>query len=195
MTIPQGPLNDLLPEIYPIIASHLALHETPSTLLALALTNHHISKIVLPLLHSRLVLKNETDAIQVLQKLVDNPSFGRFVRELHIRSDLSSYTWSQNPPSDVIRRVEDVITRGYLPFIHTLGLHLMNGWYVNTEDFLAKGFGYLRKGFLVQLKQKCPRLRGLILKGFTHYSVKPWLATWGVLQIYVSVACSCDRND
>ncbi|KIM39325.1 hypothetical protein M413DRAFT_197302 [Hebeloma cylindrosporum] len=76
--------------IYRIIASHLPLHATLSTLLALGLTNHHISEIVLPLIHSRLILKNEEDALLVLQKLATDPLLGSIVRELRISSHLIS---------------------------------------------------------------------------------------------------------
>ncbi|KAF8966811.1 hypothetical protein BDZ97DRAFT_603489 [Flammula alnicola] len=185
MVTQQGPLNELLPEIYPIIAAHLPLYATPSTLLALALTNHHISEFVLPLVYSRLVLQNETDATLVLQKLLDNPPLGRIVRELHIMSDLSVDTRDQDPPSDVIRRVEDVISKGYLPFIHTLGLHLMKRWYYDADKGFepVKGFGQLRQEFLAQLKEKCPRLRGLVLKGFSDDQDEPWLEKSGFLQV------------
>ena len=184
----QGPLSDLIPELYPVIAAHLPLYATPSTLLALALTNHHISEIALPLVYSRVVVKNELNATLVLQKLVDNPSVGLIIHELHIMSDLSVDTRNQNPPSDVIRRVEDVISKGYLPFIHTLGLHLMNRWYYDSnKDYEpVNGFGQLGKEFGAQLKEKCPRLRGLILKGFMDNLDEPWVEESGFLQVPVS---------
>lgn len=189
MTMSQ--LDILLPEIYPIIAAHLPLYATPSTLLALALTNHHISEIALPLLHSTVVLKNEKDATFVLQKLADDFVFGSAVRELHVMSDLSFYTRRQYPPADVIRRLESVISKGHLPFIHTLGLHLMYGWYYfyNTGGHFQplEEFGRLSKDFSVQLKGKCPRLRGLILEGFSGSDeYEPWLEESGILQIRVS---------
>ena len=188
MTTKQGPLNDLIPEIYPIIATHLPLYVTPSTLLALALTNHHISEIALPLVYSRVVLKNEWDATLVLQKLVDNPPVGLTIHELHIMSDLSVDTRNKNPPLDMIRRVEDVILKGYLPLIHTLGLHLMNGWYYDLDKNFepVNGFGQLRKEFWAQLKEKCPRLRGLILEGFSDNLNEPWIEESGLLEIPVS---------
>jgi len=191
MVTQQGPpLNELLPEIYPIIAAHLPLYATPSTLLALALTNHHISEFALPLLYSRLVLQNETDATLVLQKLLDNPPFGCIVRELHIMSDLSVETRNQDPPWDIIRQVEDVISKGYLPFIHTLGLHLMERWYYDADKNFepVKGFGQLRQEFLAQLKEKCPRLRGLVLKRFSDDQDEPWLEKSGFLEVPVSPA-------
>ena len=178
MATAQGPLNDLAPEIYSIIAGHLPLYATPPTLLALALTNRRISEIVLPLLCSRLILKNEKDAIRVLQKLVDNPSFGRVVRELHIMSELSDDTRRQDPPSNVIKRVEDIILKGYLPFIHTLGIYLLHGWYRHRQ---------FRKDLSRQLREKCPRLRGLILKGFEASDVDTtWIEDSGVLEVPMS---------
>jgi hypothetical protein len=198
MTTKQGPLNELIPEIYPIIAAHLPLYVTPSTLLALALTNHHISEIALPLVYSQLVLKNELNATLVLQKLVDNPPVGLIIHELHIMSDLSVDTRNQNPPSDVIRRVEDVISKGYLPYVHTLGLHLVKRWYRDSDNDYepVKGFGQLRKEFWAQLKEKCPRLRGLILKGFSDDLDEPWIEDSGFLQVPVSaVTPNCDYID
>ncbi|KAF9456648.1 hypothetical protein BDZ94DRAFT_1302414 [Collybia nuda] len=181
----QGPLNNLLPEIYPIIAAQLPLYATPSTLLSLALTNRHISETALPLVYSRLILKNEADALLVLQKLEDDPLFGKVVRELHVMSDLSLETRIQSPPSDVVRRVADVISKGYLPFIHTLGLHLSNGWYYDDRNNYepVKGFGQLGQEFWSQIKKKCPRLRALILDGFTDDLDEPWLEDSGLLQV------------
>ena len=126
MATEQGPLNNFLPEIYPIIAAHPPLDETPSALLALGLTNHHISEleIALPLIYSRLVLKN---ALLLPQKLATDPSLGLVVRKLHVMSNLSRERTVHDPPPDVIKRVSDVILKGSLTFIHTLGLHLGDG--------------------------------------------------------------------
>jgi hypothetical protein len=186
-------LNHLLPEIYPIIAAHLPLYATPPTLLALALTNHHISQIVFPLLYSRLVLKTETHAILVLQKIADNPRFGRVIRELHIMSDLSVDTRKKHRHSDVMKRLENVISMGHLPFIYTLGLHLMYGWYYyyNTSGHFQplEHFGKLSKDFAGKLREKCPRLRGLILEGFSGSDeYEPWLEESGILQVFVSTS-------
>ena len=187
MTTEQGPLNNLSPEIYPIIAAHLPLHATPSTLLALGLTNHHISEIALPLIHSRLVLKNEEDALTVLQKLATDPLLGPAVRELHVFSNLSRQTRILDPPSDVIRRVSDVILKGSLPFIHTLGLHLGSGWYYDEDRNPVKGFGRPGKEFWSQINKKCPRLKALILDGFLDDPDEPWIEDSGLLHIPVCI--------
>lgn len=181
----QGPLNRLNADVYPIIAAYLPLYVAPSTLLALALTNRHISYIVIPLLYATLVLKNEVDATIILEKLLNNPSFGRFVRELHIMSDLSLEGPVSQP--DVMRELGGVISNGCLPFIHTLGLHHMRRRYYDERWEFVGEFGQLRKSFWIQLKEKCPRLRALILDGFKDDPQNPWLEDSGLIEIPVSI--------
>src|SRR6266540_403115 len=123
----SSPLSSLIAEIYPIIASHLPLYQTPPTLLSLALTNRHISEIVLPLLYSRLILKNE-DALRMIHRLLAEPDLGKSVRELHIFSDPSLATQRGENPLDVVTGLKKVISGGLIPFIHTLDLHLLDGW-------------------------------------------------------------------
>ncbi|KAG6831066.1 hypothetical protein H0H92_012989 [Tricholoma furcatifolium] len=164
-------------------------------MLSLALTSHHICEIALPVLHSRLILKNETDALSVLQRLLTDPEFGRLVRELHILSDLSWETM-QSGNEDVIRRFVRVISGGYLPFIHTLGLHLGDAWYysdiINPNDGPME-FGTFEKGWWLKIKEKCPRLRAAILDGFgdnTYYGngKEEWIEESGLLHVPFSDA-------
>ena len=108
---------------------------------------------------------------------VDDPPSGCFVREIHIVSDLPMDTQGRERPLDAIRRLQDVIFNGYLPFIHTLGLHFTYDWFLQ-----------LQQEFWTQLKEKCPRLRNLILKGFSHDSDQPWLEESGLLQSAASAA-------
>ncbi|KAF9532549.1 hypothetical protein CPB83DRAFT_846963 [Crepidotus variabilis] len=175
----------LAPEISSLIADHLPLHATPSTLLSLALTSRNISDAILPMIHTRLVLKNETEAICVLQKIADDPSFGRGVRELHVLSSLSVEIRKQKPSKDVIRRIEDVILKGHLPLIHTLGIHLTKGWFYDDDNKFKpiKGFGQLSKKFWVKLREKCPRLRTLAMKGFADDLRKSWMGKSGFLEV------------
>ncbi|KAF8877829.1 hypothetical protein CPB84DRAFT_1794599 [Gymnopilus junonius] len=183
--VPQGFFDDLLPEIYPLIAAHLPLYAAPSKLLALALTNQSISEFALPLLYSRLVLKNETNALHVLQRLLNDPPFGRVVRELHITSELSYEIRTKDPPSDVIRRVEEVISSGCLPLIHTLDLYVTQGWYHDPQRALepVRGFGMFSKAFSMKLKLNCPRLRCLMLENFAEYSDDTWIEESGIVQV------------
>ncbi|KAG6809544.1 hypothetical protein H0H92_015842, partial [Tricholoma furcatifolium] len=156
MTTKQAPFIQLLPaEVYPLIVAHLPLYATPSTLLSLALTNQDISGIVLPLLPACIILKNEKDALFVLKKLSSDPDFGFLVRELHIMSHLSLETRNNKPPniepsnrSDVISQVVDVISKGKLPFLHALGLHLSSYWYYDDKNNFepVDGFGRFEQG-------------------------------------------------
>ncbi|KAF9535012.1 hypothetical protein CPB83DRAFT_843334 [Crepidotus variabilis] len=176
------PLENLVPEIYPIIASHLPLHATPSTLLSLALINRYVHQIVMPILHSRLILKNESDAIAMLQKLAENPTFGRVVRELHIMSNLSKESRRQNPPVDVIQRVQDVILHGNLPFLHSLDLQILHVYYYH-ENTSAPGLGQLRKEFCKRVKEQCPRLKCFHLEGFQDYNNSGWMEESGCFEV------------
>src|SRR6266545_1059200 len=160
-------LNHLPPEIYPNIAVHLPLYSTPSTLLALALVNRHHSEIVLPLVYSRLILKNESDALKVIQRLLDRPELGKAVHEIHILSDLSFATRTGANPFNVITGLENLIATTSLPCIHTLGLHLLTGWYHHIQDSQFRrvvGFGRLQSNFRTNVGKNCPRLRGLDLR-------------------------------
>ncbi|KAF8877825.1 hypothetical protein CPB84DRAFT_1794588, partial [Gymnopilus junonius] len=169
-TTSQGLFVNISPELYPIIVDHLPLYATSSTLLALALTNHHISEIVLPLLYSRL-------------RLSDDRTFGHVVRELHVICKPSLSHNIQNPgsPGAVIRRVEEVILSGCLPFLHTLELTIVWGRYYDSGSTL--GCGSLTKAFSARLKQSCPRLRCLILRNFGEYCEDVWIGESGILQI------------
>jgi hypothetical protein len=178
-------LNDLLPEIYPIIAAHLPLHSTPSTLLSLALVNHHISEIVLPLLYSRLILKNESDALKVIQRLLDEPQLGQVVREIHIHSNLSLATRAGANPFDVVTGLAKLITVNSLQYIHTLGLHLHTGWHYDDKFEPVLGFGKLRSDFWINLKKNCPRLRRLVLRNIWDHEDDPWVNDSGLLEVQV----------
>jgi len=70
---------------------------------------------------------------------------------------------------------------GYLPFIHTLGIYL-HGWY-RQDPKDVKIFGQFRKDFSTQLREKCPRLRDLILKGFEERDVDTWIEDSGILEV------------
>ncbi|KAG6828376.1 hypothetical protein H0H92_008170 [Tricholoma furcatifolium] len=185
MTTDQDPISKLLPEIYPLILAHLPLYATPSTLLALALTNRHISGIVLPLLPSCMILKNEGDALFILGKLLSDPDFGLLVREVHIMSHLSLETRNSKPSSDVIRQVVDVISKGKLPFLHALGLHLSSWWYYddNNNFEAVDGFGRFEKGWWLQIKERCPRLRTVVLHGFREDDENLWIEESGMLHV------------
>ncbi|KAG2016535.1 hypothetical protein CC2G_009693 [Coprinopsis cinerea AmutBmut pab1-1] len=161
---------DLPPELFPNVALHLPLCEAPSTLLALASTNSTFHELCLPLLYSHVILKNETHALSVLKALTTSPEKTRFVRGLHITSELSNEVRLSSTELDVVRAVERLIRTGYLSDLHTLELHLQGGeWYKRLDEELGEiiwyeGFGEFEAPFWESLKGFCPNLRNLSLK-------------------------------
>ena len=149
-------------ELFSLIASHLPLYATASTLLSLALTNSAIYDIVHNILYSCLILKNEKDAISVFQKLLTNPDLGKTVRELHVRSVLSVATIYGETAFDTVTGLRQVIKAGVLPYLHTLVLRL---WNVNGDWDNVKGFGRLPADFWEDFHSKCPRMRKVVLSG------------------------------
>ncbi|KDR74507.1 hypothetical protein GALMADRAFT_141537 [Galerina marginata CBS 339.88] len=177
---PSSPFRKLLPELFPVVAGHLPLYATPATLLSLALTNHDIHNIVYPLLCSRVILRNEDDALNFLQMILIDGHLGTAIRELHIMSGLSKATRSGERPFDVVKVVEMVITRGSLPHIHTFSLHLLATW-VWDNDYVS-GHGKLSARFWRELPSKCPRLRGITVRGMGDKN-EPWLNESGIYEL------------
>ncbi|KAF8907688.1 hypothetical protein CPB84DRAFT_271773 [Gymnopilus junonius] len=188
MTPSQLGLVSLPPELFPIVAAHLPLYTTPSTLLSLTLVNRHLSEIVLPILFSRLILRNEDHALQMIQRLLDEPELGQGVRELHIMSGLSEDTKLGRKPFDVVTGLKKVVTQGLLPHIHTLGLHLLSGWHppvggTSIYDLAPQVYGDLRSDFWVDVTAKCPRLKDLILDNVGDARSDRWLEDCGLYDI------------
>jgi hypothetical protein len=138
-----------------------------------------------------LILKNEADALKVIQRLLDNPELGQVVREIHILSNLSLATRTGANPFDVVTGLQKLITAASLPYIHTLGLHLLTGWHYNQTQFQpVVGFGKLHLTFGDNLKKNCPRLRGLVLKNIADDDEDPWVNDSGLLEIQVRSFCN-----
>jgi len=183
-------LDNLLPEIFPIVAAHLPLRAAPPTLLALALTNHRISEVVRPLVSSRIILKNEAAATHVLHRVLDDASFGRGVHELHIASEVSEETRKAEIPCDVVGLLERAISEGRLPFMYALSLYLLGTWHYYNEEGPWRGIRFVRprREVWTNIKnQYCPRLRSLAFSGFFEDYRKPWLADSGILDVPVSL--------
>ena len=106
----------LLPELFPLITSHLPLYVTPSTLLSLALTNHWYYEVVHELLYSRLILRNEKDAITTFLKILDNPNLGKAVREVHVMSELTVATMEGKTAFDAVTGLKKIIKAGSIPW-------------------------------------------------------------------------------
>jgi hypothetical protein len=162
------------PELFPIIASFVPLRFAPRALLALALANHRFYNIFRPLLYSRLILRNENDAITVFQKIMDEPRLGLFVRELYIMAALSIKAQKGEKRSDIVAGLQMLIAKGLIPRITALGLYWLKDW---TYDRCVKITlcRRLRVAFWSDLRTKCPRLRTLILRNIGQSAQDPWL--------------------
>jgi hypothetical protein len=166
----------LPPELFPVIASFVPLRAAPSTLRALALTNRQSYHICRSLVYSRLILRNEDQAIAVIQRIIDEPQLGLAVTELYIMSKLSVETRKGKKPFDVVAGLQMLVTKGLLPRLIALGLYLLKEWiYDNSKGGKTILRGRLLADFWTNLRNECPRLRTLILRNFGHSGEEPWL--------------------
>lgn len=183
------------PEIFPIVASFLPLHSRQNYLLSLALTSKHCCDIVIPDLLYRLpVLRTESEALSVLQKLLSDRHdslLGHRVRGLYIMSELSDAS-RHGDSIDVLRLLEKVVASGRLPYLESLTIHLIDGWWhtmVVTSELITyeavKGFGRLEKPFWISLAEQCPRFHELSLLGLRDDEDDPWVGKSGILEIQV----------
>jgi hypothetical protein len=162
------------PELFPIIAAFVPLRSAPGTLRAVALGNRRLYNICRPLLYSRLILRNEDDAIAVIQRIMDDPQLGLLVTELYIMSELSLKARKGKKPFEVVAGLRTLVAKGLIPRITALGLYLLKGW-IQDEHFYAMSRGRLLAGFWINLRNECPRLRTLILRNVGHGLTEPWL--------------------
>ncbi|KAF9477167.1 hypothetical protein BDN70DRAFT_948779 [Pholiota conissans] len=159
------------PELFPIIASFLPLRSAPSTLYALALANRRLSSIVRPIIYSRLVLRTERDALIIIRRIESYPDIGRFVKELHILSDLTAVPHQDRRGQDVITGLSGLIATGSLPVLEALGLYLLTGWRISEGYRNVPGHGNVQQAFWRSLRINCPRLRALFLRGLTSMTL------------------------
>lgn len=163
---------DKLPlELFQLIAGHLPLLATPQTLLTLGLTNHAFYHIVHPLLYSCLILKNEHDAIGILQRIIlADSKLGKLVRELHMMADLSLATRKGETAFDVVTGLTMAVEAGLLPHMHTLTLDLLRSREAYTQEFAL-----FSNEFWMTLRSNCPRLQRLHLLKLGDKDLDPWL--------------------
>ncbi|KAF8168689.1 hypothetical protein BJ912DRAFT_199020 [Pholiota molesta] len=162
------------PELFPIIAAFVPLRSAPGTLRAVALGNRRFYNICRPLLYSRLILRNEDDAIAVIQRIMDDPQLGFLVTELYIMSELSLEARKGKKPFEVVAGLRILVAKGLIPRITALGLYLLKGW-TYDEHFYAMSRGRLLANFWIDLRNECPRLRTLVLRNVGHGLTEPWL--------------------
>ncbi|CAA7267319.1 unnamed protein product [Cyclocybe aegerita] len=170
--------ENLFPELYPLIASHIPLHATPQTLLSLAITNRHFSEFILPLVHQCLILRDEDSIMKALHKISVDSAFGIRVRELHLIC-MGSIS-KKDDAFDTIKELEKVVAAGALPNLHTLGLRSCE-YESNPDD---------HPNFWAIVNEHCRWLRRIRLMdvyGAEYLTPKErdfhWLRSSGVFQI------------
>jgi hypothetical protein len=197
-------LATLLPEIFPIVAAHLPLYTQPSTLLALALTDHRLHEIVVPrLLYQKVWLEGEKRALQVLRSLktqagaIDEKAFlqgdempiAHHIHRLCISSELSKD--ARETKADTISELRELIDIGGLRNLVSLALHMGDGWYVDYTDYeRVTGFGRLDKLFWTSLQDNCPHLKEISLTGVTDYRDDRWVEESGLYEYQVPSSSS-----
>jgi hypothetical protein len=187
-------LTILPPELFPVIAAFVPLRSAPHTLRALALANHHCYNICRPILYSRLVLRNEQDATGVIRRIINDPQLGLYVTELYIMSALSVKARKGKKPLNVVTGLRFLVAKGLIPRITALGLYLLKDW-IYDEHFKPILCGRLLAGFWINLRNKCPRLRTLLLRNVGHSFMAPWLKGPVIDEISNLPASNCIAAD
>ncbi|KAF8187520.1 hypothetical protein BJ912DRAFT_926759 [Pholiota molesta] len=164
----------LPPELFPVIASFVPLRSAPQTLRALALGSRCFYNIVRPLLYSRLILRNEDNAIDVIQRIMNEPQLGLAVTELYIMSELSFEARKGKKAFNIVAGVQMLIAKGLIPRLIALGLYLLKDW-IYAKNFKTISHGRLLADFWINLRNECPRLHTLILRNVGHSFTDPWL--------------------
>ncbi|KAF8990561.1 hypothetical protein BDQ17DRAFT_1547166 [Cyathus striatus] len=168
----------LLPELFPIIISHIPLYLTPSTVLSLATVNKALHRIIVPrLLYSCIITQDEESAIKMILRLIQNPKLGASVREFYIYSGLSENVRNGTKgPFNVVDGLEQLITKCGVPNLHSLGVYLHPSWYrTENYDHIPGDYGQLKINFWNALSKNCPSIRSIILNGIGDYEHLPWI--------------------
>jgi hypothetical protein len=167
------PPSTIPPELFPLIASFIPLRSAPHTLRALALGDRRFHDIVRPILYSRIIVRNEDDALTVIQKILDEPQLGLAVTELYIMSELSVETRKGQKSFDVVAGLHMLVKKQLIPRTVALGIYLAHGW-IYDENWEPIQNGRLLSDFWRNLRKECPRLRTLVLRNVGHTFIDPW---------------------
>jgi hypothetical protein len=195
-------LATLLPEIFPIILSHLPLCTQPSTLLALALTCRRLNNIIVPrLLYQHVRLRGQKRAIEVLRMLaaeqVQNmpagqPALGHHIHRLFILAGLSD--GARVSPLEVDSNMTTVNAITYLralidlrglPNLISLTFHARpRPWYEDGFQPLLDP-RRLDISFWRSLEKQCPRLTELSVTGLQNFEGDYWVQKSGLYEYRV----------
>ncbi|PPR03562.1 hypothetical protein CVT26_006104 [Gymnopilus dilepis] len=170
-------------ELLPLIARHVPLYARPSTLLALGLSSRGAYQAIHDLLYSCLVLRNESDAISIFQRILADPDLGGNVKELHVMSELTVATINKETPFDTVTGLKRVVKAGYLPQLRTLVVRLLKGGRHDEPWYRVAGFGHLEADFWEDLTTKSPRIQTIVLSGIGDRTGDTWLQESGIYEV------------
>src|ERR1700683_2234679 len=155
MTDSVPTLASLLPELFPIISSHLPLYARPLTLLALALTNRRFKEIIIPrLLFQQVWLEGDKHILEVLRMLNTQAEAvnGRRGSEIPVAHHVRRLSISADIPKDAKWRIVDIVSQlqaliniGGLHRLVSLAIHMTEGWYRDYDP--VWGFDRLDSSF------------------------------------------------
>lgn len=176
---PISPVLNLPLEIHDLIASHLPAQVRPAVLLSFALTNSRLHHLLLPILYTKVIIKNEEMALAALQSVLDHKEFS--VRELRILIGVkkTTPTSGEQRKRQILLKLHEIIKAGRLPHMHTFELtFLCTVGSIPIEDynmFVINQKKYLSDLFWEDLRNNCPQIRSLFLHGITSVKGNPWI--------------------
>jgi hypothetical protein len=191
------PLLNLPLELISTIPEYLPLYSHPKNTLSLALTSRSFHTIFFPILYAHLILNTQKEAASILRTIIINPTRGSWVRGIHCYSALSPETQrsgfqdtSLGVETPAIALVEDVIMSGFVPFLHTLELHLDHcpgrTAELGSHTFWgSQRFWEIGAPFWEGLCCQCPALHTLILPRFADFRADPPLNESGIFKAQV----------
>ncbi|KAF8993789.1 hypothetical protein BDQ17DRAFT_1431494 [Cyathus striatus] len=187
----------LLPELFPIIASHIPLFQTPSTILSLATVSKSLYDILVPrVLYSCIITHDEASSIDMILRLLQNPELRIYVRELYMHSGLSESVRNKTQgPFNTLEGLEKLIAQNAMPNLHSLGIYLHMDWYLDKNfEPLPSSYGQLKKPFWKDLSENCPLVRNVILNGPTDHEHQDKDSGMYLLKNLSMVSISLIRN-
>lgn len=173
-------INDLPPEVFGVIADHIPLPARPYTLRSLAITNRHISQIIIPyFLYEHIIVHKEETLIPVIDLLCREDQTRVMVRGIYIRAFLSKSRHGQRGEYPVIAKLQELFSLVGLSGVHSINLRLGSYEKGSPEPpGLSNPFESLGEGFWTSLRKGCPNLRTL---GIDHHcALHPTSKRWNL---------------
>ncbi|KAG6835358.1 hypothetical protein H0H93_002193 [Arthromyces matolae] len=164
-------LNDVFPELFPVIFTHVPLPNRVPTLLSLALTSHHLHNVIIPhVLYNDVRLVGEDQALPVLKRFLEavkdasrNNNEGTIIPTQCVHH-LCIDSMQIGVPDTSLTQLQNLIDIDALTNLVSLTLH------IEGDDSAP-----LPKTFWSSLKEHCPNLKGIHLTGIPPDDNTEWI--------------------